>query len=412
MKTYRREHYLAKLRPFYDDAGLIKVITGILRCGKSSLLVTIIDELRERGIPEANLIYLNLDRREHRNVTTPERLDRTIAQAMAEANDAGLRYLFIDEVQNVAGFETVINGWREEENCSIFITGSNSYLLSGELATKLTGRYIELEMFTLSFHEYLGMRAFLGKQDIPVSQAFHDYLTYGGFPKSLEYDDPEAKATYIQDVIGQIFDKDISARRKVRNRDTVARVQDYLVNNFASPTNLSGIIAYLKNSEGVSMKRETLAGYVRLLENAKILYKCPRFDLKSRKSLRGGEKYYLADPGIRFARNTDTRISYGPSLENALYTHLRSKGYDVSVGTIGKLECDFIIRKRSQYAYIQVSMSVQDPTVEEREYRPFSKLADGYPKYLFTLDPLPLQRDGVRHLNLMEFLRSDGDIEC
>lgn len=133
--------------------------------------------------------------------------------------------------------------------------------------------------------------------------------------------------------------------------------------------------------------------------------------LRYRKSLRGGEKYYLADPGIRFARNTDTRVSYGPSLENALYTHLRSKDYDVSVGTIGKLECDFIVRKRNQYAYIQVSMSVQDPQVEEREYRPFSKLADGYPKYLFTLDPLPLQRDGVRHLNLMEFLQNDGDID-
>lgn len=137
-------------------------------------------------------------------------------------------------------------------------------------------------------------------------------------------------------------------------------MQDYLINNFAAPTNLSGIIAYLKHSEGISIKRETLSSYVRLLESAKILYKCPRFDLKSRKSLRGGEKYYLADPGIRFARNTDTRVSYGPSLENALYTHLRSKGYDVSVGTIGKLECDFIVRKRNQYAYIQVSMSVQD----------------------------------------------------
>ena len=197
----------------------------------------------------------------------------------------------------------------------------------------------------------------------------------------------------------------------VRHRDTFQRVQDYLINNFAAPTNLSGIIAYLKHSEGISIKRETLASYVRLLESAKILYKCPRFDLKSRKSLRGGEKYYLADPGIRFARNTDTRVSYGPSLENALYTHLRSKGYDVSVGTIGKLECDFIVRKRNQYAYIQMSMSVQDPQVEEREYRPFSKLADGYPKYLFTLDPLPLQRDGVRHLNLMEFLQNDGDID-
>ena len=140
------------------------------------------------------------------------------------------------------------------------------------------------------------MRNFLNKPEIPVSQAFRDYLTYGGFPKSLEYDDPDAKAAYIQDVIGQIFNKDITAHKKVRNRDTFTRVQDYLINNFAAPTNLSGIIAYLKHSEGISIKRETLASYVRLLESAKILYKCPRFDLKSRKSLRGGEKYYLADP--------------------------------------------------------------------------------------------------------------------
>ena len=285
MSTYRREHYLAKLRPFYNDSGLIKVITGIRRCGKSSLLITVLNELFEQGIPETNLIYLNLDRREYRNVTTPDQLDQLIEQAMSNAYGAGLRYLFIDEVQNVKGFETVINGWREEGNCSIFITGSNSYLLSGELATKLTGRYIKLEMFTLSFQEYLGMRNFLNKPEIPVSQAFRDYLTYGGFPKSLEYDDPDAKAAYIQDVIGQIFNKDITAHKKVRNRDTFTRVQDYLINNFAAPTNLSGIIAYLKHSEGISIKRETLASYVRLLESAKILYKCPRFDLKSRKSL-------------------------------------------------------------------------------------------------------------------------------
>ena len=165
MSTYRREHYLAKLRPFYNDSGLIKVITGIRRCGKSSLLITVLNELFEQGIPETNLIYLNLDRREYRNVTTPDQLDQLIEQAMSNAYGAGLRYLFIDEVQNVKGFETVINGWREEGNCSIFITGSNSYLLSGELATKLTGRYIKLEMFTLSFQEYLGMRNFLNKPE-------------------------------------------------------------------------------------------------------------------------------------------------------------------------------------------------------------------------------------------------------
>ena len=160
MQMYRREHYLAKLRPFYDDVGLIKVVTGIRRCGKSSLLCSVMDELRERGVAEGNICYINLDRREYQGVNTPEKLDAVIEHSLGKS--ASTRYLFIDEIQNVKGYEAIVNGWREEGDCSIFITGSNSYLLSGELATKLTGRYIELEMFTLSFSEYLGMREYLG----------------------------------------------------------------------------------------------------------------------------------------------------------------------------------------------------------------------------------------------------------
>ncbi|NEG88665.1 AAA family ATPase [Bifidobacterium aerophilum] len=408
MSLYPRERYLKRLRPFFDDTGLIKVITGIRRCGKSSLMACIADELRQRGTAEQNLVFLNLDSRGLRSVTTPDDLDHVIEERVP---DDGLTYLFIDEVQNVKDFETVINAYREDGRFSIFITGSNSYLLSGELATKLTGRYVELEMYTLSYCEYLGMLHFFGTPTKSDMASFTEYLTYGGFPKALEYSDPDAKAMYIQDVIRQIFEKDITAHSRITNRDTFERVQSYLINNYASPTNLTRIVQYLQHSEHVSIKRETLAKYVRMLENAKVLYKCPRFDLRSRKSLRGGEKYYLADPGVYFARNTDTRLSYGPSLENALYLHLRAKGYEVSVGKIGKLECDFIVRKRSQYAYIQVSLSVLDPQVEEREYRPFTMIRESYPRYLFTLDQLPLQRDGVRHHNLMEFLANDGDIE-
>ncbi|KFI52497.1 ATP-binding protein [Bifidobacterium biavatii] len=408
MSLYPRERYLKRLRPFFDDTDLIKVITGIRRCGKSSLMSCVADELRQRGVAERSIVFLNLDSRELRKVTTPDALDHAIEERIP---DSGFVYLFIDEVQNVNGFETVVNAYREDGRFSIFITGSNSYLLSGELATKLTGRYVELEMYTLSYCEYLSMMRFLGMRAESGMASFNDYLTYGGFPKALEYDDPDAKALYIQDVIRQIFEKDITAHSRITNRDTFERMQSYLINNYASPTNLTHIAQYLQHSEHVSVKRETLAKYVRMLENAKILYKCPRFDLRSRKSLRGGEKYYIADPGVYFARNVDTRLSYGPALENALYLHLRSKGYEVSVGKIGKLECDFIVRKRSRYAYVQVSMSVLDPQVEEREYRPFTMIRDSYPRYLFTLDPLPLQRDGVRHLNLIEFLANDGDLE-
>ncbi|KFJ03907.1 ATP-binding protein [Bifidobacterium subtile] len=408
MMLYPRQRYLKRLRPFYDDAGLIKVITGIRRCGKSSLMMSVADELLQRGVDERSIVFLNLDSRELRKVTTPDALDRAIEERIP---DSGLVYLFIDKVQNVKGFETVINAYREDGRFSIFITGSNSYLLSGELATKLTGRYIELEMYTLSYGEYLDMRKFIGMPVESGLPSFNDYLTYGGFPKSLEYSDPDAKALYIQDVARQIFEKDITDHSRVTNRDTFERVQSYLINNYASPTNLTRIAQYLQHSEHIAVKRETLARYVRMLENAKILYTCPRFDLRSRKSLRGGEKYYIADPGIYFARNTDTRLSYGPALENALYLHLRAKGYQVSMGRIGGLECDFIVRRRNQYAYIQVSMSILDPQVEEREYRPFAMIRDAYPRYLFTLDQLPLQRDGVRHINLMQFLADDGDIQ-
>lgn len=184
----------------------------------------------------------------------------------------------------------------------------------------------------------------------------------------------------------------------------------YAINNFGAATNLTNIVDYLENTEGIKIKKQTLAGYLDLLSNAKLLYRCPRFDLKSRRSLRGEVKYYLADPAIYRARNADARINYGPALENALYTHLLSKGYSVSVGRIGKLECDFIARRADQYAYIQVAMTVADPEVERREYAPFEKIRDGWPRYLFTLDPLRSQRDGVKHLNLMEFLKQDGDL--
>jgi len=405
-RIYPRERYLEKIRPFYKS-DVIKVITGIRRCGKSFLLLSVIEELETSGVAPKDIIYLNLDKRGFRSVKTPERLEAEIGACLA---DDDFKYIFIDEVQNVKGFEEVINSFREDGNRSIFITGSNSYLLSGELVTKLTGRYIEVDMFTLSFAEYLGMKAFLGKKTADINHEFNEYLTYGGFPQSLEFDDAESKATYIESIIRQIFEKDIKGRRKIRNRDVFDRVMAYLVNNFGAPTSLAGIVEYFKNVERINIKRETLASYIRLLENAKVIYKCPRFDMKSRKSLRSEEKYYLADLGIYFARNTDTRVNLGPALENILFVHMKTLGYTVSVGRIGKLECDFVIRKREDYFYIQVSMTIADKSVEDREYRPFSFVRDNYPQYLFTLDPLLQKRDGVTHLNLLSFLKDDKEL--
>ncbi len=395
------------MRRFFHDTGIIKVITGVRRCGKSCLMQTIAEELRLSGIPEENIIFLNLDKRGYRSIKTPEALDSLIA---AKSSGSGVKYLFIDEAQNVAGFEEVINGFREEEEYSIFITGSNSYLLSGELVTKLTGRYLEFELFTLSFAEYLEMKAFLGKTAAPdLTREFDSYISEGGFPKALEYEGSD-KESYIRGIITEIFRKDIRGRAKIRNVPSFETVQRYIISNFGSAMSITGILQDLKEI-GCPVRRETLKRYLAILEEAKIIHHCARFDLKSRKSIAGEQKYYLADLGFYFAMNTDKRISYGPALENIVYVYARSKGYNVSIGHIGKLECDFIMsRGNADYAYAQVAMTIMnDIRAEEREYRSLEGIKDNYPKYLLTRNDPIQHRNGIKHVNIPEFMKENRE---
>lgn len=405
MKLYRRENYLKKIRGFYHDTGIIKVITGVRRCGKSCLMETAADEIRESGVLKENIIYLNLDKRGYRNIKTPDQLDALIE---SESTAEGIKYLFIDEIQNVEGFEEVINGYREEEDYSIFITGSNSYLLSGELATKLTGRYLEFELFTLSFEEYLEMKAFMGKDVLPdLTAEFDAYITEGGFPKALQYEGADKQA-YIQGAIKEIFQKDIKKQAKIRKVSVFETVQRYVINHFGATMSLTNILDDLKKN-GCPIRRETLHRYLTILEDAKIIYPCYRFDLKSRRSVSGEQKYYLADLGFYFAMNTDKRIHYGPALENIVYIYARSKGYDVSVGRIGKLECDFIVeRNHIDYAYVQVSMTIMNSIdTENREYRPLESIKDNYPKYLLTRNDLIQHRSGIKHYNIAPFMKEN-----
>lgn len=404
---YTRKYYIDKIRGFYNS-DLIKVITGIRRCGKSCFLLSVMEDLKARGVEEKDILYLNLDKRGYRKIKTPDELEEAID---ALITDDDFKYLFIDEVQNVVGFEEVINGFREDGNFSIFITGSNSYLLSGELATKLTGRYIEIEMFPLNFREYLEMKAFFGKEiKANKTEEFNEYIRFGGFPKTLEFDDPNDKDTYISEVIAQILEKDVVKHKKIRNRSVFDKVMTYIINNFGATVSLSSIAKYFEKQEHISIRAETLNTYLQILENAKIIYKCPRFDVKSKKSLRGEQKYYLADLGIYFSRNVDARINYGPVLENIVYTYLSAKNYKISVGRIGKLECDFITRVRDEYRYIQVAMTVMGSETEEREYKPFTMIKDNYPKYLLTVDALLQKHDGVIHKNIIDFISKNEDL--
>ena len=405
MRLFPRENYLKKIRGFYHDAGMIKVITGVRRCGKSCLMQCIAEELRAEGVDDEHIVFFDLDRYGYRSVKAPEQLEDFIRPLLAIS---GTKYLFIDEVQNVDGFEDVLNGLRTESGFSIFITGSNSYLLSGELATKLTGRYIEFEMQTLDFGEYCQMKRFLGLPVNPNPVAeFDAYILEGGFPKAMDYPRLADKRAYVAAVIQEIFEKDIRRRVKIKNVSVFNHVRDYVINNFGATTSLANIQSDLESKQGVKVKRETLARYLQILEDAKIISKCARFDLKSRKSLRGEQKYYLADLSFYFALNTDNRINYGPVLENIVYRYALSQGCKVSVGRIGKLECDFILRNPEMgYAYVQVAMTIMaDRATEEREYRPFAQIMDNYPKYLLTRGDVIQQRDGIIHANIPEFMQ-------
>ena len=412
MKLFKREDYLEKIRGFYHDDGMIKVITGVRRCGKSCLMKTIAQELRDQGIDDERIVYLDLDKHGFRSIKTPDQLDGIIEPTLSLP---GMKYLFIDEVQNVSGFEDVLNAYRNEECYSIFITGSNSYLLSGELATKLTGRYIEFELQTLSFKEYCSMKRFLG---LPVSanlvEELDRYILEGGFPKALDYPELLDKRTYTQSVVEEIFEKDIRQRVKVRDVALFNQVRDYIINNFGATTSVSSIMPNLQKKQGVTLKRETLSRYLQILEDAKIISKCARFDMKSRESLRGEAKYYLADLSFYFALNTDDRINYGPVLENIVYRYAKSKGYKVSVGRIGNLECDFILRNsRLQYAYVQVAMTIMSSReTEDREYRPLEQVRDNYPKFVLTRNDPIQQRNGIIHRNIPEMMSEDLGFEA
>ena len=400
---YKREKYLKKIRPFYDSDDIIKVITGVRRCGKSSLMRMVADELLEKGIAEEDIIFLDLDSRGYRKIKTPDQLEQLIESKLVPNH---FQYLFIDEIQNVAGFEEVINGYRTDGGISIFITGSNSYLLSGELVTKLTGRYLEFELFTLSFEEYIQMKQLYGKTVNPnMLVELNQYILDGGFPRTITIDEQAAKRTYVTGVINEIFEKDIKKRVKVRDVASFEAVRSFVINNFGSTTSVKSLTeGLIKN--GAKITRATVTRYIQALLDAKILYECDRFDMKSKKVLAGEKKYYLADLSIYFSQNTDNRINYGPVLENIIYIYSRSLDYSVSVGRIGKLECDFILRSPDNtYSYIQAAYTIMlSEETEDREYKPLESIRDNYRKYVATTDYSLQKRNGIDHINIMDFM--------
>ena len=406
MNLYKREEYLKRIRGFYHDTEIIKVITGIRRCGKSSLMLTIKQELLDSGISEENCIFIDLDSRKYNKIKTDQDLEDLLE---SYSNIRGTKYIFIDEIQNIKNFEEVINAFRTDGEYSIFITGSNSYLLSGELVTKLTGRYIEFEIFTLSFYEYIEMKKYYNKQvDSNIINELNNYIIEGGFPKTIQYDSIIDKRSYTNAVVEEIFEKDIKKRVKVRTVETFNLVKNFIINNYGQTMSILSIQKGLENV-GIKVRRETITKYIDILVSAKIIYQCDRFDMKSKRALKGEKKYYLADSSFYYAINTDNRINYGPALENVIYTYARSKKYTVSVGRIGLLECDFILRDDYlNYSYIQIAYTIlESKKTEDREYSSLELIKDNYPKYVLTTDFLIQKRNGIVHANIASFINNN-----
>ncbi len=401
---YKREKYLKRIRPFYDSEDLIKVITGVRRCGKSSLMETIKEELVEKGVSSNNIIYLDLDKRANRGIKTADQLEALIEANIKDSDR--LTYLFIDEVQNVKEFEEVLNGFRTDGGFSIFITGSNSYLLSGELVTKLTGRYLEFELFTLSFEEYLQMKQMFNKPiENNTAAEFNKYILEGGFPRTVLIDDTSAKQAYVSGVVSEIFEKDIKRRVKIKDVASFETVRQFIINNFGATTSITKLTEAMRKN-GMLVTKPTVIKYVKTLVDAKILYECNRFDMKSKKSLSGEKKYYLADLSFYFSKNTDNRINYSPVMENIVFIYAKSLNYAINVGRIGKLECDFILRNmNADYSYLQVAYTIMlSKETEDREYRSLEQIKDNYPKYVLTTDFVLQKRNGINHINLIDHM--------
>jgi len=368
----------------------------------------IIEELKEDGINDKDIINIKLDKKPYKSIKTPKKLEKLLTSKMID-ND--FKYIFIDEVQNVKGFEEVIESIRLEGNSSIFITGSNSYLLSGELVTKLTGRKIEIEMLPLNFYEYLEMKKFLNIEIKSIYEEFEQYIREGGFPGSLNYSNEMNRKLYTKNLLDDIFIKDIKQNEKIKNSKNFINIEKYIINNFGANIS-SGSIQKYYESIGIKMDIRTIDRYINTLINAKIIIPCENFDIKSKVSLNGEKKYYLADLSIYYLYNTDNRINYEPVLENILHNYLISKGYSLSVGKIGKLEIDFIARyDNDKYYYIQVSKNIDDTKTQEREYRPFYEIRDMYPRYLFLLDLIFKDNiDGINNVNIVNFISENKDL--
>lgn len=398
----KRDEYIKQIVPFIDK-DVIKVLTGIRRSGKSVMLKLLMEELKNRGINENQFIYINFENLKYRNLKNYERLYDFILNKVDDKYKS--YYIFLDEIQEVEEWERCVNSLRVDEdfNFDIYITGSNAKLLSGELSTYLAGRYIEFVVYPFSFKEFFEIMKEKNKE-IDLKEAFQDYVKFGGMPflHNLDYNF-EASMQYLQDLYASIILKDITQRNNIRDTDLLERIINYVVMNIGNAFSATSISKFFK-SENRKVATETILNYIKACEEAFLIYRVARNDLLGKKILNVNEKYYIADHGIREAIMENNQKNINQVLENIVYFEMLRRGYNVKIGKVDNLEVDFVCKKNDETIYIQVSYLLASEDTKEREFSVLENIKDNYPKYVLSMDEFDMSRNGIKHINLIEFL--------
>ena len=394
----KREMYLSKIRGFYDS-DLVKILVGIRRCGKSVILKQIIEEIRAQNVLEDHIIYINFEFVEFEELQDYIKLNNYIKE---KVKDDKLYYIFLDEIQNVENFEKVVNSLRASLNVSIFVTGSNSKLLSDEISTVLSGRYVAFNINPLNYREYIE----LSQKDPYAEETFWDFVKWGGLPNRVQFTDENNIKDYLHSVFDSIILRDVVDRLGLKDTSLFNLLLQYIVDTTGREFSANNIIKYLKN-EGRELSTVTLYSYLDALCKALIIKKVYRYDIHGRAVLKTLNKYYMTDLGIAQIKNNHFEINKPVALENVVYNELLTRGYNVYIGKTKKGEVDFIATKDEKVRYIQVAYILADEMVVKREFGAFKSIDDNYPKYVITLDKMDFSQNGIIHKNIIDFLMDE-----
>ena len=395
----KREIYLSRIRGFYDS-DLIKILVGIRRCGKSVILKQIMDEIKENGIEENHILYINFEFVEFEDLKDYKKLNSYIKEKI---KDNKKYYIFLDEIQNVEKFEIIVNSLRASlENISIFITGSNSKLLSNELSTVLSGRYVLFNIYPLTYKEYIELTG----KDPKDEENFWDFVKWGGLPNRVQFTNEINIKDYLHSVFDSIILRDVVERLGLKDTILFNLILQYLIDITGREFSANNIIKYLK-SEGKITSTETLYTYLDALCKALIIQKIYRYDIHGKAILKTLNKYYMTDLGIAQIKNNNFGINKCFAIENVVFNELVARGYEVYIGKLNPGEIDFIASKSGERKYFQVAYLLSDNKVEEREFGALRKIEDNYPKYVISLDKTDFSQNGIIHKNIVDWLLGD-----